>query len=218
MDATFWTAFAALATLATAIITSIYTFYTGKMVKGELGPKLHVKARVLESFNEYDKKVNEDIGFPEDFKKLGFVSDIADRKWVVRIVNNGKSPATNIVLKYTLVLYKHRVQLNSDGFPNEENAWLGIYKEINRIMVVEYLPPDDVFEQTVLYMDRFPRVDFKINKLYCDGHDFISKDVTVLRQSHPAFEVIGDSDDARRLLGIQWAENEKDTKVGASSR
>jgi hypothetical protein len=216
MDATFWTAFAAIATLATAIVTSIYTFYTGKMVKGELGPKLYVKGQVLKSYSDYDKSVNADIGFPSDYEKLGFVCNNAKVKWVLKIVNNGKSPASNIILKYSLILYKHHVEFNEQGLPDDEKVKLVVHKVVERVILVDYLPPNDENEQTVFFMDRFPFAKLQVNNLHCNEHKFITKNVNILDYFHPAFETIADSNDARALLGFQWAEKEN-TKVGASS-
>lgn len=77
MDATFWAALAAIAAFVTATVTAISTFYTGRKVKAELGPKIFIKTEVKNSENSYDKSVNEDIGLPKDHEEVG------DRKSVV---------------------------------------------------------------------------------------------------------------------------------------
>lgn len=218
-SSTFWAAFAAIATLATAIVTAIYTFFTGKMVKGELGPKIYIKGDAKDSGNSYDKLVNDDIGFCYEFEELGFVSDSAKKKLIINLVNNGNSPATNIELKYSIILYKHLVELEEDSkIIDIDSKELVEYKIVNRTSTFDYLPPSDNVEIEVMYMDLFPYVKLQANSLTCNEQKFITKDTIIFDYHHPAFEVMWDSNDVRMSLGQRWVVQEEETEESALAK
>jgi hypothetical protein len=205
MSATFWAALAAIATLVTAIITAVYTFYTGRMVKGELGPKLFIKSEVKDTGNNYDRSVNEGIGLPDDYKKIGFVSELADKMIIVKLINNGVAPATNIKLKYTIILYKHYVEFEPNSrLIDIDTAKLIEYKKITRTILVDYLPPNDQIEKPVMFIDYFPFVKVQVNLLKSDSSKFIKKEAIILDYHHPSYETIADSNDMRFLFGGKW--------------
>lgn len=134
MDASAWTILATAGSLATAVVTAIYTFYTARMVKGELGPKVYIEVEAKDSTVEYDNSINQDIGLPEYYKKVGFVSELANRKIVFKVNNNGITPATNIKLKYTIHLYKHQVKIEEHtGIIDQHNTKLIIEKNLREL-------------------------------------------------------------------------------------
>ncbi|WHY79025.1 hypothetical protein QNH20_07815 [Neobacillus sp. WH10] len=217
-DATFWTALAAIASLVTALVTARYTFYTGKMVKGELGPKLFVKGEAIDSGSSYDKEVNNDIGLSCEFREIGFVSDSANKKLMINLVNNGKSPATNIEFKYTIILYKHDVKLEKESkLIDIDSKKLVEYKTVHRTSNFDYLPPNDKVEIEVMYMDLLPFVKLQANSLTSNEEKFINKDTNFLEYRHPVFEVMGDSSDFRMSLGQQWVGLTEETDISTNS-
>ena len=144
-NASFWT-------FLTALFTLIYTFYTGRMVKKELGPKLYVKGQEVNIKGEYDKGLMIDIGLMEDFKRKGFSEERADIKYIMNIYNNGNFPANDINLKYKIYIYKY-INIWENGVIVDTK--IVVDKTINRKKKVEYLPPSDSLQIPVMYMDLF---------------------------------------------------------------
>lgn len=188
----------------TAIITLVYTIYTGRMVKGELGPKVYVKTKISDSKYSYDKEVMGDIGERDDFRKRGFSGVFLDKKCELTVINNGKYPAFDVEIGYNIQIFQYKYAFDKED--NLLDTKLVHFKTVRRLKKIDYLPPEGEMKFTVMFMNNLPKVVIEISELHSKGHKFIKKLVNVLTYNNSNYFDIEDADDGRRLIGLNYFE------------
>lgn len=185
------------------VLTAIYVCLTRKLVFSQFGPKLYVVGEIIEiekGISSWDKSLMSDFN-PEKIKGKGFVYKSANKKWNLKIYNNGNRPAANIKLNYTIKTYKHDIKFGIDEADILDYTPVD-YKSVSKKLEIDYLPPNTNESYTIFFMSTFPKADLLINLLKCDGGTFIEKEVRVSKYFNEEFEYIKDSPHLKKLLGL----------------
>ncbi len=195
-----------LVTLVVATVTAAatiwYTKYTRDLVRAEFGPKIYVVVHLVES-NEWNKIIMSEFytaGELINVKAKGYCPK-ANYKWILEIVNNGHAPATDVKLTFSLTAYYNEIVLESDGV-GIKNFCPKELRNVEKEIVVEYLPPDSSHKETIMYMGTFPYVQCQIKQLKSSERSFISKLTKIAYFKHPEFDSLCDNAHLWRLLGL----------------
>lgn len=191
------------ATLVLVFVTSIYTYHTAKHVRGELGPKLYVDQKQISSECKYENfAIKKERIKIKDIKGKGFSNWITNTtNWKFTLYNNGKSPATGIVVKYTIKLFKTEFEYGIDQ-ADIINEKAFEFTKINKEWNADYLPPGQKLEIEIYIEDhRCRSVDLVVNRIYCNENSFLKHSVNLSTLYHEGFETISDSNESRRMIG-----------------
>ena len=194
-------------TVATFFIVAITAYATlkssrfaGELVKAEFGPKLYINTVQQES-DKWDKSILVDV-FPggEFVKGEGFCPN-SRYIWILKIVNNGQAPATDVEIDYSILCYINDIKYDEERVYVEGYS-PKLYKEVKRKINIDYIPPNGKYDKTIMYMSTFPYVELYAEKLKCHERSFITKRTKVIRYENPEFNRLIDSSHLHRLLGI----------------
>lgn len=202
---TFWVPlFNLAATILLMSTTIVYTFFTGRLVKSEYGPKLYVYLDIVDSTTEWNKEIMLDYGcINGPIVGEGFTNkDTKDeKKFDLVVVNNGKAPATNVKIKYKITAFKNEIVYGIDSaeiLSYSPVVHIEVEKEIN----LSYLPPGIKKHYTVFYMATFPNAQLEVESLECAEDKFIKKMTLISDYYNAEFDKLEDNPHLYRLLGI----------------
>lgn len=197
-------------------LVSIYIAYrVYKLNKKDHLPQLAVHVNQKRVGRFFDMSVNkETLDF--DFEQDGFPVEEESHEhllWEMIVYNNSEIVATNIEIKYHIVIKKMDFSYGIDE-ADIVDPHLVDFAVIDKHFSCEYLPPRGKVKVKVLYLTgKFPASDLYIDTFKCDKCKYITKKVKVSTYEHLGFEYIEDSLHMRRLYGSGRTRERKDNDV-----
>lgn len=188
------------------IINLVFVYLIYRLTKKDLNPKLYVESG-FEDTDEYSKDINsklEDI----DFNQPGFPEiSHQNKRWYIRLINNGDLPATNVILDYSLLIKKTEFEFGIDKADVINDRFVN-FTRLSETFNYDYIPPGGVIEETILYLTGdFPCADLVIDRLKSTERVFIGKDTLLKKYEHPEFQMLEDSHHLRQMLGVYKGEH-----------
>lgn len=217
--------FSAVSSVISAIGTVVSAYFvklTYNVYKKSLDVKLYpVSVVKFDHDNKWDsryllkhrEKLNEINFGSQGFPTSKFLHD--EQKWDLFIYNNGDLAATNIVIKYKIVIYKHEIKYGVDS-ADVTNANLVVATFYETEERLDYLAPNTKYQVPLIYLEgKFPQAKLEILELKCNENIIIKEPICIYTYEHPGANELADSPDYRKFVGTIW-EKERDDKTQIS--
>jgi len=165
-----------------------------------LNIELVLEENILNSWND---KIMSPIVSEPIFEE-GFIYKIDDKCWNIDIKNNGDD-IDNIEIKYKIIVFKNEIEFGMDKLDIKSHNPI-VYKEYVGILKYSDLKSLENFEQTILYMGTFPKIEITILSIIINGSDYEELPDKVSYTFHE-FSEVEDMQHLRKLLGLIKSEN-----------
>lgn len=189
-----------LLTISLLFTTIIYTYITKGILADQHGPRLFAIGELVDSENQYDARVMEPFGFG-NLEGEGFTYSTEDYKWILSLKNNGDRPATRIIIKFEITLYKNEITFGTDKADVIDYHPI-VHKRVFREVEVDYIPPGGSISEVVYYMQNCPEAEIAIISLKSKESKYIKERIVISKYRHSEFERLEDSHHVRQMLGV----------------
>ncbi|MDM5338486.1 hypothetical protein QUF84_14815 [Fictibacillus enclensis] len=189
-------------TVIIAIINVYVVILVYKLTHKDVNPKLFVKPRLDKDRGNYGRAFNESIG-KLNFEQRGLPEVQHEYMiWGIEVHNNGDLPATNVQLTLSITVQKSEIEEgNFEGdIVSHHFVDFGVF---NKVFHFDYIPPNaSVYQDLLTLQGDFPHAILKVESLNSTEGIYINKPTRVAFYKHPLFDELADSDDFRRLVGV----------------
>jgi len=195
--------------LMTLVISgaNIYIAYkVYQFTKKDINPKLYVDSKMIDpndSMRTYSSSTINDELIDINFDKQGFPEIQHDTMlWQLIIANNGDLAATDVVVKYSIIIKKATFEFDSNKIEMTNEEFVD-FKTLNRTIEIDYIPPNSEKNKNILYLrGDFPSAELEINTIKSSELEFIIEPFHLDNYKHPDFNMLADPDHARKMYGV----------------
>ena len=157
----------------------------------------------IEDSAEWDKSIMSDFGLDPIIGE-GFVYEPANKKWILKISNEGTVEASDIEVIYKIIAYKNDIEYGIDEHDIKSYKPV-IYKQKTSTLKINKLSAGELKCYDVFFMGTYPAADIKIESVVSEGKT-IGGPVEYNYQ-HTEFNQIEDTPHLRKLLGVMKTSN-----------
>lgn len=188
------------------VIAAVNVFLAGYVILltiKKMKPKLYVDSKIRKlNKNEEVFEVEMRPYHTIDFNQKGFPDKNHESLiWEFYIGNNSEIPATNIVVKYSLIIKKYEFEFGIDE-ADVINERVVDFKEVKSTILFDYIAPGSIKKVNVVSLEgAFPEADLKVISLTSKEDKYLNKEVIIESYLHPEFNQLQDSHHYRQMIG-----------------